>query len=89
MKSLKFAAAFGDEDRNVEIGQVSGSIGLLHIYVDNYFAGSINCVLGKWVVHWVVPTDRSVLQEYYLMDDSEAILDHLINAGWIENNHNI
>lgn len=84
MKSIKFKAAFGSEDRNVVVSLVSGSLGTVHIYINDYFVGSIRYVLDKWVVHWVEPTDKSVFKEMHGVEDSEAILDKLRNAGWID-----
>lgn len=89
MKEFKFKASYGDEERDIVISQVSGSLNGLHIYytpADNlyWYMGSINYAMGKWVVHWVEPTDRSVHHDRYIMDDSDAISDRLRDAGWID-----
>ena len=94
MKEFKFKASYGDEERDIVISQVSGSLNGIHIYyapADNlyWYIGMINYAMGKWVVHWVEPGHKSVNQELYGLDDSDAILDRLIIAGWIENNHDI
>ncbi|WP_152542362.1 hypothetical protein [Pedobacter sp. V48] len=86
---MKFKAAYGDEEREVLISQVSGSLNGIHIYItpENnlyYFIGSIHHAMGKSIVHWVKPTDKSIHQERYVGDDSDAILDRLRDAGWIE-----
>jgi len=91
---IKFKAAYGDEEREIVISQVSGSLNGIHIYFatspNSYWVlGSINYAIGKWRVNWLVPTEKTVHQERYIMDDSDAILDRLRDAGWFENNHDI
>jgi len=51
MKEIIFNAAYGDEEREVDIGQVSGSLNGIHIYIDRYYSCSIHCIMGKWVVY--------------------------------------
>lgn len=87
MNKITFKAAYGDEDRAVVISEVSGSLGTIHIYVDNYYSGTVNNKAGYWSVYWVAPTPKSVHQELNTMDDSDAILDRMIGAGWIEENN--
>lgn len=79
-----FKAAYGNEEREVDVVQVSGNLNGIHIYIDKYYTGSVANVFGKWVLHWVQPTERSVHQELYVADDSDAIWDRLRDAGWIE-----
>jgi len=84
MKSIKFKADYGDEERKMVISQVSGSLNGIRSFINNYYIGTVVNVFGKWIVHWVEPTERSIHQELYGPDDSEAILDRLRNAGWID-----
>jgi len=84
MKGIKFKAAYGDQDREAVISQVSGSLNGIHIYVNDYYQGTINCIMGKWVVHWRQPTEKSATRDRYGLDDTEAILDRLRDVGWIE-----
>lgn len=84
MKSIKFKAAYGDEQRKVVISQVSGSQNGVRIFINDYYLGSVVKVFGKWVVHWVEPTAKSIYQDLYGTDDSDAILDRLKNAGLID-----
>lgn len=89
MKSIRFKSAYGDEKREIEISQVSGSLNQIHIYFtpspNIYWAlGTINYAMGKWRVNWVVPTERTVNPELYVMDDTDAILDRLRDANWID-----
>lgn len=86
---IKFKAAYGDEEREVWVSKVHGSLNGIHIYINNYAAGTIHYISGRLIVYWTVPTDKSFHKEMYCMDDSDAILDRLIIAGWIENNHDI
>ena len=84
MKSIKFKAAYGDEERKVVTSQVSGSLNDIRIFINDYYIGSVVKVFGKWVVHWVEPTEKTIHQDLYSPDDSDAILDRLRNAGWID-----
>jgi len=85
-KEIVFIAPL-DIDREVIISRVNGNLGWLHIYIDRYFCGSMNMIFGKWVVHWNTPTEKSVIQiyfdEWFGISDKEAILDRMVEAGWI------
>lgn len=83
MENICFKASYGDQDREVNISKVSGSMGMIHIYIDKYYNGTIGQKQGKWEVRWVEPVAKSVHQEIYGKDDSDAILDRLKVAGWI------
>ncbi|NQX56697.1 hypothetical protein HQN86_23975 [Pedobacter panaciterrae] len=45
---------------------------------------AITCIMGKWGVHWRQPTEKSVTRDRYGLDDTEAVLDRLRDAGWME-----
>jgi len=82
MKGIKFEAAYGDQGRVAVISQ--GSLNAIHIHVNGYYRGTINCIRGKWGVHWRGATEKSVTRDRYGLDDTEAVLDRLRNAGWME-----
>jgi len=58
MKGIKFKAAYGDQGRVAVISQ--GSLNGIHIYVNGYYQGTINCIMGKCGGHWRPPTENSV-----------------------------
>ena len=45
---------------------------------------AITGIRGKWGVHWRQPTEKSVTRDRYGLDDTEAVLDRLRDAGWME-----
>jgi len=74
MKGIKFKAAYGDEGRVAMISQ--GSLNGIHINVNGYYL--------YYGVHWRQPTEKSVTRDRYGLDDTEAVLDRLRDAGWME-----
>jgi len=60
MKGIKFKAAYGDQGRVAVIGQ--GSLNGIHIYVNGYYRGTINCIMvnGECIGE---PTENSVTRE--------------------------
>ena len=90
MKSIKFKAAYGDEQRKGVISQVSGSQNGVRIFINDYYLGSVVKVFGNWVVHWVerqrkaytkTSTAEMIVTQYWI--DLEML------AGLIENNHHM
>lgn len=84
MRKIRFIACYGDEDRVVDIEEVTGALGAIHIFVDRLYEGSVGLVEGKWVVKWRIPTEKSVHKELMTKDDSDVILEKMVEAGWIE-----
>ncbi len=47
-QKIKFLAAYGDIDKEVELSLITG--GYWHIYIDRGYLGQVICVQGKWEV---------------------------------------
>lgn|GEM_PF-1011681 len=68
--SIKFKAAFGKEEKIVEISQPSGGGGSTYvIMIDNYYKGIIANQLGGWRVVFQKPNHE------YNMGDLQPLID--------------
>lgn len=89
MHELTFKAALPNGDRAVTVSQVNGAGGTLYVYIDRYYCGSVNMRDGI-SIYWTPDSAKGKLQEniasWFGLDDRDAIIDRLADAGWIENN---
>lgn len=65
-ESIKFKAAYGDTDSDVELSRMPG--GYYHIYIDRYFKGQVVLRQGIWDV---CPQH----DHYFTIDDMDVIRD--------------
>jgi len=65
---IELTITFGNQPRNVKITQPLGSGGGYHLFIDNYFQGSILPQDGKLVAHL---NQRSIIT----VDDLEVIFE--------------
>lgn len=80
-----FKAAFGDEERQVELTQVAFSAGTTyHVYVGGYFWAwiSLDIKSNKWKLR--IQTDK--INDLLTSDDrqilEELVKEHFDNNGW-------
>ena len=70
---LKFKAAFGDVDKEVEISQPFGAGGNYHLLIDRYFCGSIILRDDGWSVFFNQPDE-------YTTDDAAILIDLVLGV---------
>ncbi|MRG45484.1 hypothetical protein GFS24_10180 [Chitinophaga sp. SYP-B3965] len=51
LESIEFTAVFGDEHKKVRLSEPNGGGGGYHIYINNYYHGTIKKVNYEWVGH--------------------------------------
>lgn len=66
---IVFFAAFGDEDKKVDISAPLGGGGSYHIMIDNYYRGAVCKMSDGWHVYFN--------SDEWTMDDQQAILERL------------
>lgn len=70
MTDITFSATFGDLQKQVRITAPLGAGLVYHVYIDNFYAGQIIQVEGKWTMQ---TTEKAGLT----VDDVQAIVERI------------
>jgi hypothetical protein len=77
MNKITFLSSYGDETRTVEIERSNPNVHSCTIFEDHLYQGSVILYNGT---DWTVVPQK---QDIWTMDDKQAILDRMIEAGVI------
>lgn len=73
MTDITFTASFGDLQKKVRITAPLGAGLVYHVYIDNFYAGQIIQVEGKWTMQTGANSDLTV-------DDVQAIVERVVEG---------
>lgn len=62
---IEFEATFGDDKKQVKLLQPHGTGGNWHVYIDNYYKGSLLNIGGEWAMY---DTDLTLDDIHILVD---------------------
>ena len=74
-EGIKFLAAYGDENKEVELSPVTG--GYWHIYIDRYYYGQVIFTQDKWTA---MPQNEGTLEREDLQEIEDRITRYTQNA---------
>ena len=74
MKQIEFEIDFGGKIKKVELSPVTGSNGIVHLYIDKFYYGQLVKVKDKWEAYM----NKNELTG----DDITAIIQIVEEAGW-------
>ena len=89
MRSYIFKAAYGEEDKTVEISDVSGTGGSFHLMIGNFYNGCFHISAGEWKLSTQIPfpprTPDSEALRPSLQTEDICILEEVFKANFVEN----
>lgn len=85
--NITFKATYVDTLREVVISAVHGAGGSYHIFMDDYFIGSVGKRFDKFIVYWAEPGEKSVFN-WELSDfgviEQDIVMSKLVDAGFVD-----